>query len=189
MEDGDEHFGFGEGAVAADEAVEMWFTGVIESDWGVGDKRYVAEPTGGIGTHLRTEPALVDHLLFGADPCSVAVVLGGCGCELVGRPRFGVKPPEPGFAGTHRCEPDDFAIYGKDLGCVDLSVVCGDDQGRACGQRANHLGNKPVAELEFQVEIGTLETMYVGNVIEPVVVGVHVGGSPIETLTRRGDQR
>ena len=42
MEDGDEHFGCGEGAVAADEAVEMRFSGVIKAHWRVGDKRYVA---------------------------------------------------------------------------------------------------------------------------------------------------
>ena len=79
MQDRNEHFGFGERAMAADEAVEVGFSWVVKAHWGVGDQRHITEATGGIGTHLRTEPTFIDHLLLGADPCGVAVVLGGYG--------------------------------------------------------------------------------------------------------------
>ena len=95
MEDRDQHFGFGEGAVAADETVEVGFSWIVKADWGAGDQRHVAKTTFGVGTHLGAEPTFLDDLLLGANPGDVAVVLGGCGCQFFCGSRLCVKPPEP----------------------------------------------------------------------------------------------
>ena len=77
---------------------------------------------------------------------------------------------------------------GDDLGGMNLPVVGGNHQGCTGGERADHLRHEPITELEFQIEVGALETVYVCNVVEPVVVRVHMGRPTVEALPGRGNQ-